>query len=141
MINMKIGTRFFGEIEIDEKSILKFHDGIPGSEEHKEFVMLDIEDYKNLKCLQSILDYQICLLMISPWNYISDYEVQLSDNEIDTLKIQMEQDVAVYNIIKVTDNKVTANLLAPVVINVKNNNGKQIILSNSKYSIRQEISC
>lgn len=138
---MKIKTRFFGEIDIDEKSIINFREGLPGFEEHKEFAILDIEDNKNLKCLQSLLEPGICLLMISPWEYVPDYEVQLSDDEIDFLQIQMEEDVAVYNIIKVTDNKVTANLLAPIVINVKSNNAKQIILSDNKYSIRQEIPC
>lgn len=138
---MEINTRFFGEIEVDEKSIIYFHDGIPGFEEHKKFAILDLEDYKNLKCLQSLLDHHICLLMISPWDYINDYEVQLSDNEIDELKIEKEQDVVIYNIIKIADNKITANLLAPIIININNNNGKQIILSDSKFSIRQEISC
>jgi flagellar assembly factor FliW len=80
-------------------------------------------------------------LIVSPWNYIGDYEIQLSDNEIGELEIKKEQDVVVYNIIKITENSITANLLAPVIINVINNRAKQIILSDSKYSIRQEISC
>jgi flagellar assembly factor FliW len=138
---MKIQTKFFGEIEIDTNSIINFEHGIPGFEDLNNFVLLDIEDNDNLKLLQSIEEIQICLLMISPWEYFKDYEIQLSDEEINELQIKNEHDVVIYNIIKNNDGKITANLLAPVVINVINNRAKQIILSESKYNIRQEIPC
>ncbi|TDT50621.1 flagellar assembly protein FliW [Fonticella tunisiensis] len=138
---MKIGTRFFGEIEIDEKEIIKFKYGIPGFEHLKEFVILNLEDNPNLKCLQSVEEKSICLMMISPWTYFKDYEIKLSDNEVEELEIEKERDVLIYNIITVRGDKITANLLAPIVINIINNKGKQIILSDSKYSIRQEIPC
>lgn len=138
---MKIQTKFFGEIEIDTNSIINFEHGIPGFEDLKEYVLLGIEDNENLKCLQSIEEVHVCLLMISPWMHFKDYEIQLSDEEINELQINNEHDVAIYNIINNNENKITANLLAPVVINVINNRAKQIILSESKYNIRQEIPC
>jgi flagellar assembly factor FliW len=75
---MKIETKFFGEIEIDKNSILNFEHGIPGFEDLNKFILLDIKDNETLKCLQSIEETQICLLMISPWKYFKDYEIQLS---------------------------------------------------------------
>jgi flagellar assembly factor FliW len=102
---------------------------------------LDFEDNANLKCLQSTEESGVCLLMIKPWDYFKDYEIEMSDEEIDELDIKNEQDVIVYNIITVRENKISANLVAPVVINVINKNGRQIILSNAKYDIRQEIKC
>lgn len=138
---MKIQTKFFGQIEIDTNSIINFEHGIPGFEDLKEYILLGIDDNENLKCLQSIKEIHVCLLMISPWMYFKDYEIQLSDEEINELKIKNEHDVAIYNIIKNNDDKITVNLLAPVVINVINNRAMQIILSESKYNIRQEIPC
>lgn len=138
---MRIKTRFFGEIEIDETNILTFHNGIPGFEDYKRYLVLDIEDNDNLKCLQSVEDASICLMITSPWNYFKDYQIELSDEDIDELKIEREQDVLVYNVLTVRGENVTLNLVAPVVINVINKNGKQIILSNAKYDIRQEIKC
>lgn len=138
---MKISTRFFGEIEIDENKIISFPEGIPGFEELTKFLLLDIEDNEHLKCLQSLEDGQICLLVTSPWNYFKEYEFNISDDDIKKLGISSPDDVDVYNIITVREDKITANLISPVIINLIKNLGKQIILSDSNYSIRQEISC
>lgn len=137
---MNISTKFFDDININENDILNFRDGIPGLEDYKNYIVLNIEDSK-LKCLQSVEEKEIALLMINPWDFFNDYEIQLSDEEINQLEIKSHDDVLVYNIVSVRENKVTANLLAPIVINIKNNRAKQIILNENKYSIRQEIPC
>ncbi|KRQ85987.1 Flagellar assembly factor FliW [Caloramator mitchellensis] len=137
---MMIDTKFFGEIEIDENKILTFEKGIPGLEEYKKYAVIDVENSK-LLCLQSIEEKNIALLVIFPWDYVEDYEIELSDEEIQELELNTHEDVIVYNVITVRENKITANLLAPIVVNVKNNKAKQIILNDKKYSIRQEIKC
>ena len=138
---MKIQTKFFGEIDIEENKILNFKHGIPGFENQKEFVILDIEGNEYLKCLQSTEDKDINFLITSPWNYYTDYEIELSKQEIEELDITDEKDTMIYNVVTVRDNKITTNLVAPIIINVINNRAKQIILSNTKYNIRQEIPC
>lgn len=138
---MKIQTKFFGEIDIDGHKILNFKHGIPGFEGLKKFILLDIEENEYLKCLQSIEDKNISFLVTSPWNYFKDYEIELSGDEIKELDINDERNVMIYNIVTVRENKITTNLVAPVVVNVINNRAKQIILSNTKYNIRQEIAC
>lgn len=136
---MQISTKF-GDINIKEENIINFNDGIPGLDEYKKYVILDIED-SNIKCLQSIEEREVAFLIITPWDYFKDYEIELSDAEIKYLDINDYKDVMVYNVITVRENSITANLLAPIVINVRNNQAKQIILNEKKYSIRQEISC
>lgn len=137
---MIISTKFFDDININENDILTFNEGIPGLEEYKKFIVINIEDSK-LKCLQCIDEKNIALLIINPWDFFNDYEIQLSDEEIKQLEIKSHDDVLVFNIVSVRENKVTANLLAPIVVNIKNKNAKQIILNENKYSIRQEIPC
>jgi len=141
MINMRINTRFFGEIDIDENVIMEFNKGIPGFEELTKFALLDIEDNQSLKCLQSIEESSVCLMAITPWQYFKDYEIKLSDEEIEQLEIENQDEVSVYNIITVRQDKITANLVAPIIINVIKNKGIQIILSDTQYKIRQEIPC
>ena len=138
---MIIKTKFFGEVEADEKEKINFPHGIPGFEEYKSFVLLDIEGKEDLKCLQSTDEISVCLLLILPWNYFSDYELELSDEEIKELEIESYSEVAVYNVLTVKEDRITANLMAPIVINVIKNKGKQIIFSGTKYSLRQEIPC
>lgn len=138
---MIIITRFFGEVEIEDKQIISFNEGIPGFENLKKFTILNIEDNEHLKCLQSIEDEQICLLIVSPWNYFKEYEFNICDDDIKNLEIISPDDIEVYNVLTVRDDKITANLISPIIINLIKNLGKQIILSDSNYSIRQEIAC
>lgn len=138
---MKIKTKFFGEVEIEENSIISFEHGLPGFEYLKDFVLLDSEDLPKFRCLQSIEESSICLLLLSPWDYFKDYQIELSDEEIRELDVRQEYDISVYNVVNVRQDKITTNLAAPIIINVINNRGKQIILTDTKYSIRQEIPC
>lgn len=138
---MKICTKFFGEITADNSDIIIFNNGIPGFEEYKKFIILDFESKSTLKCLQSVESKDICLIIINPWDYFEDYHIELSDDELNSLEIKNEEDILVYNVLTIKQGKVTANLLAPIVINLIKNKGRQIILSNTNYKIRQEIVC
>ncbi len=133
---MKIDTKFFGEIVIDESSIIKFQGGIPGFEALEGYTLLDLEG-KKFRCLQSIDDKEICFLVINPWDYFKEYEISLSDSETNELEIKDQKQVLVFNILTVHGSNITTNLSAPIIINVLNNKGKQIVLTNSKYSIRE----
>lgn len=137
---MKIETRPFGEVEIDEKSIIIFEKGIPGFEGFLKFALFDIEG-SLMKCIQSIEDKNMCLIIINPFDYFKDYEINLSADEIKRLQISKEEDVLIFNILNIKEDKVTANMLAPIVVNVIKKLGVQIILQDSNYSIRQEIKC
>jgi len=46
---MRIDTKFFGSVDIEEKNVIDFTDGIPGFENLNKFVILDIDDNPNLK--------------------------------------------------------------------------------------------
>lgn len=138
---MNIETKFYGNMEIDDDRVLNFKDGIPGFEQLKSFAVLDVEGSEHLKCLQSLEKIEICLMMISPWEYFKDYEIELSDEDVEDLGIVNEGDVLIYTVLTVRENSITANLAAPIIINIINSNAKQIILSNPNYSIRQEIPC
>jgi flagellar assembly factor FliW len=115
--------------------------GLPGFENLNKFTILDIEDQQSLKCLQSIEDRDICLLIASPWNYVLDYEIKIPEEELNELQIKTETDMNIYSVIRVQENLLYANLVAPIIININSNIGKQIIISNSKYDVRQAIAC
>lgn len=137
---MKIKTKFFGETDISEEDVIFFKEGIPGFEEHKKYAVLNIEDSK-IVCIQCIDAERVCLVAASPWDYFKKYEINISDAEIEELNIKVESDAAIYNVLSISKDKTTMNLLAPVVINFKEKLGKQIIMDGTKYSIRQEIAC
>jgi len=139
---MKINTRHFGEIEVDENTIITFGDGIPSFEEVKKYVLLDSGDIESpFKWLQSVDNPSIAFAIADPFLIKKDYEVNINDNDIKILKIESKEDVTIYSIVVVPDDisKISMNLKAPVIINNNKRIGMQVILDTDKYSVRHYI--
>lgn len=118
-----------------------FEKGIPGFEEYKEFELNDIEGNKNLKMITSKEDSNIGFVSISPFKVKADYEIDLNEEIISELNIEAPEDVLLLNIITLgkTLESSTVNLKAPIIINIKNNKGKQLILQDDKYKIKEPL--
>ena len=134
---MILKTKNFGEIEIDEKNIIHFPEGILGFEEEKQFVMIKDEDEQNpFQWLQSVQNPELAFVIINPFFVFPDYDIVLSKSVQEKLKIEDEKDVAVYSIVVVPEDieKMTVNLLGPIVININKKLGKQVILDDDRYT-------
>lgn len=139
---MKLLTKHFGEIEINEEDIITFNEGILGFEEYKKYVIIDNPDQEvPFKWLQCIDEPDLSFVIINPFIFRSDYEFTLSDNTLEKLKIESENDIAVFTIVVVPDDitKMTANLQGPIIINTNKKLAKQIILENSNYKTKHYI--
>lgn len=138
---MNIQTKYHGKIEIEDKAIIRFDEGIPSFEDENEFVILPLGEDSPFLILQSVKTSNLGFVLISPFEYFPDYVVDLSDYVVEKLKIKSEAQVATFSILTVQDpfENTTANLRAPVVINTEENLGKQIILNNEKYTTKHPI--
>ena len=79
-IGMKINTSRFGEMEIEEESIIEFRHGIPAFEELKRYIIISLEGDDNFYWLQSVDDGDIAFILADPFNFTVDYEPVLSDS-------------------------------------------------------------
>ncbi len=139
---MKLTTRHFGEIEIDKKKILTFADGIPGFEHLTQFAIIHNPDKElHFHWLQSMEDGDIAFIIVNPFIFKPDYDFQIPKRAIEKLAIEKPEDIFICTIVVVPEDisKMTANLQAPIVINIKNNKGKQIIIDNDNYSRKHPI--
>lgn len=120
---------------------ITFEKGIPGLEEYKKFELSDIEGNENLKMLIATNDTNVGFITISPFKVKKDYEIELKDEVINELDIEKPEDVLLLNIITLGKSieTSTVNLKAPLVINIKNNKGKQLILQDDKYKIKEPL--
>lgn len=136
---MKLSTDYFGEIEIAEEEIIHFPDGLLAFEDKRSFVLIDSEDDElPFQWLQSTEDKNLVFVVMNPFLFKPDYEINLPDGIVKKLEIQDENKVAIYTILVIPDDisKMTANLIGPLVINSENRMGKQIVLDNRKYSAK-----
>lgn len=122
-----IRTIQFGEFEVSENHIFYFENGVLGFEELREFVLISEEETAPFKWLISIDVPDIGFPCLSPWHVDFTYN---PGKEFD-----LENEVML-TIITLDDGngRMTANLKAPIVLDVKQQKGKQVILPSDRYS-------
>lgn len=141
MLKMKIETKYHGETEINEKDVLHFEKGIPGFPEEYKFILLPLPDQALFTIMQSLQTAGLAFVLTSPFNFIDKYEFSLDESTMEQLSIESQEDISVFTIVTVQDpfEKTTANLQAPIVLNIKNNKAKQVILNDSPYKIKHPL--
>lgn len=140
---MKIDTKLLGEVEIEEKDILTFEFGLPGFPEIKKFALLPLDTDLPIAVLQSIEETALGFIVAFPYAFKNDYAFDISEEDLIDLQIEKEEDILVYSIVTLKEsfNDSTLNLLAPVILNINKNLGKQIVLQDSgTYPIRFPVS-
>lgn len=118
-----------------------FEKGIPGFENYRYFNVNIVEGNKKIYNIVSKEDSNVGFISISPFEIKTDYEIDLDDEFVKELDIKDEKDVLVLCLITLgkTLKDSTANLKAPIIINIKNNRGKQLILQDDKYKIKEPL--
>lgn len=135
---MELKTKYHGIRQYKEKDVIDFHKGLPGFEDFKRFILFPVEDNEMFSVLHSVDDVEVGFVVISPFDVLKDYEIKLDDETIKKMKIEKPEDVLVVNTVtlssKVED--ITTNLRAPIIINIKDKIGEQLILSNESYLVK-----
>lgn len=136
---MKIKTKYFGEIEVDENKVITFDDGLIGFGDLKKYLFMESDDAENPVCwLQSIDDVDITFSIIDVTRFIPDYSPVVSEEELAELGEAKDEDLVFYNTIvipkEIADMRV--NLKAPIVINLNTLKAKQIISNDEKHIVK-----
>ena len=137
---MKIETKFFGAVDIDEAQIIEFPHGIPGFENEHKFAVIKHDD-SPFYVLQSVERAGLAFIIIELGKVAPDYEIDLPDEVVAELKLEKPEEALVCAIVVLPADikQATVNLAAPLVINVKEKRGVQIILNNPAYGIKHSL--
>ena len=138
----KVNTDRFGELEVDESRIITFKDGIPAFEDEHEFIILPYDEESPYYFMQSLKKPSLAFLLTIPEIFFADYSAEIDDDTINELEIKDAEKVLVYAMITIPNGSVrymTANLLAPLVINVENMKAKQIVMDKSNYTTKHRL--
>jgi flagellar assembly factor FliW len=136
---MKVKTTRFGEIDVPEGDVIHLPSGLIGFPELKQYVLLDHDKDSPFKWFQSL--EAIAFVLIDPLLFNPDYVAEVTDAELTELDVLTEDDLVISVIVTVPSNpqNMTANLKAPLIFNLKNRRGKQVILNTSTYTTRHNI--
>ena len=113
---MKIMTKPFGEIEVNEKQKIHFPDGLFGFEEVKHYFLLDSEEGP-FYWLQSAEHPDLAFVLIDPRVFKDNYVLDLREEDYKAIKAK-KGDVIDFTIVTVPEDpeKISANLMGPIII-------------------------
>jgi flagellar assembly factor FliW len=122
-----------------QDTVFEFPEGISAFEEAKRFELLISEEIKPFAYFQSLDVEGLGFVCIDPFLVHPSYLVEISPQNMEFLDLAKPEDAMTLSFVTVAGDPVdtTVDLLAPIVINVKNLRGRQIILED--YPVRYNI--
>ncbi len=142
----QIATKYFGQLQYNEDSVVEFPDGIPGFEDQRGFLVVQQPQSKPLVFLQSLSKPELCFIAVPAQAACPDYRLSIPSEDLDALGLPsttqpaIGRDILCLTIISIGDDaSITANLLAPLVINLHTRRGRQPIMVESDYSHRHPL--
>ncbi|MCZ8156668.1 MAG: flagellar assembly protein FliW [Leptospira sp.] len=135
-------TKPFGPIEVDERQILQFPNGLLGFEKYTEYALIEENAESPFKWLQSTKESGLAFILIQPELFLNEYKPIVSDDELKDIGLTHWNEGIIFLIVTIPhDNPrgMTANLQGPVVINAKIAKGKQLISRDENHPIRKKI--
>ena len=138
---MVISTTRFGQVEIKNEDILTFSEGLLGFADLKKFVLLDDPSDEIFAWLQSCEAGAIAFPLLEPEIFADSYNVNMSKGDLEALKISFQKDAHYFSIITIPEDptQMTANMKAPIVINMKEKLARQCVLQDNNLAIREPI--
>jgi len=133
---VRIQTTRFGTIDIRESSIVEMPDGMLGFEAYKRYVLLEEEQGSLFKWFQCVDEPSLAFILINPMEFFPDYEVELTDKQVERLGLESAEDAVTFTTVTVdrARGRITTNLAGPLVINARTLRAMQIVLSGDRYS-------
>lgn len=136
---MKIFTTRFGTIEVSEKEVIHMPSGMIGFSDERQFILLRHAEGSPFLWFQSLTNPGLAFVLLDPFLIEPHYEFHLQEEDKKDLELKgPSHRIQALVVMNISHNgqsmKITANLLAPILINIENRKAKQVILYNSSYS-------
>lgn len=144
---IKINTKAYGLIEVDERQKIFFPQGLFGFENLKDFVLLDAEQ-KPFYWLQSVDVKEIAFVLINPSIFRKEYQLNVEESDLEEIGLKSAdvESMLIFSIVTLPENHqlMSANLQGPLIINSKKRIARQSISLNpkdkTKHYILEELS-
>lgn len=138
---MKINTRVFGEIDIEDEKIIHFQKGIVGFPELTDFALIHDAEKEStcaIRWLQSMQEPTFAMPVMDPLVIKPDYNPEVEDELLKSLgKIEPEEILVLVTLTVPSDlTKMTVNLQAPIVVNAAEKKACQVIVDTELYPVR-----
>jgi flagellar assembly factor FliW len=141
---MKVETKAFGSIEVDERQKIHFPSGILGFEDLKDYALMDAPQAP-FYWLQSLEMPEIAFVLIDPRIFRPDYRLEVDPAELEEIGLDdgsaERGEILVFAIITIPEDasQMTANLQGPIIISKDEKIGRQAISTNPRWQVRHGV--
>ena len=121
--------------------VVHFPDGLPAFEDVRQFIFACKAETAPFIFMRALAPAQVGFACIDPFVICPGYNLNVSEADMAFLDITNPDDVLILSIVNPSENirLTTANLQSPLVINLRNCRGRQIILAEQNYPVRYSI--
>jgi flagellar assembly factor FliW len=130
-----IDSTRFGSLELSDEAVIEFPIGLIGLGGTR-YALLARDESAPFLWLHSVDDGSLAIPVTSPWNFFSDYEVEISNSEAERIGITSSEEADVLVTVRAGESldDFRANLRAPILI--ANGHGYQVINEAPGTSVR-----
>jgi len=138
-------TLRFGPLEYDATGAIGFPCGVPGFDGERRFVLVEQPALAPLVFLQSLETPGLCFSAVPVGAIDPNYELEVTGDDLEILGLdsarqpEVGREVLCLAIVAAQEGAPTANLLAPIVINLSLRVAVQAVRIDARYSHRHAL--
>ena len=130
-------TKFHGAISFEPEQVLQVPSGLFGFSEEKQFLLLELPSARPLVFVQSIRSAALCFIALPAQVIDPAYQLSLNEYDLEAFGYAaqavpaMGKDLLCLALLVIDESRATANLRAPLVIDIAAHRGRQMIVNGS----------
>jgi flagellar assembly factor FliW len=139
---VSLNSRRFGPLAVREDQIIVLIPGLLGFSQYHRYILIEHQQESPFLWLQSVDNPDLAFVVIDPLHIVTGYKPGPFTEVMQELEVEDPEDLKILVILTIPPGKpqeMTANLMGPVAINLRNRRGKQLVLEESRYSHKHRI--
>lgn len=139
-------TKHFAVVEYEDSAVLTFPLGLPAFERLGRFLLIEHPSVAPLVFLQSLEERNVCFPLLPVLTVDPGYELCLTPDDLETLgfteagQVPGDHRIGCFAVVSVpVSGPPTANLAAPVVVNLASRLAVQAVRADARYSHQQPV--
>jgi flagellar assembly factor FliW len=130
----------FGECTYAQSDVIAFPWGIPGFAHHRRWLVLTLDSQPGYVWLQSLDDVNVSLPAANPWSIFESYDPKLPAYAFVSLDVKSAAEFTLLCVVVAHSGEaMTINLAAPIVVNLRSRNARQVLCDNPVYTSAEPI--
>lgn len=143
MADRVLSSRYFGAIAFADEDVLSFPRGLPAFEEERRWLLLD-DGESSVRWLLSAEDEGPALPVTAPEALMPDYSARIPEDDMELVGASDSDrpDLALLIVLCVPETapwNMTANLRAPILVNLRTRRAVQVIALNEEYPVHHPL--